>query len=221
MAQSKGAESKVSAIDHALSIWRASFGFSRRRQLWKWLIGEQEVQWLRVVMIEETRKWIEALNPATLDALEISGNNWRNAGFKSYRITSWPEYDICDGPLPQAFDLIVADQVFEHLLWPYRAAKNVHAMLRPGGHFLITTPFLIRVHNHPVDCSRWTEVGLKHFLAECGFPIEKIKTGSWGNRVCVRSNFMDWTPYRRFHSLRNEPNFPVSVWALAEAGPCS
>jgi hypothetical protein len=75
-------------------------------------------------------------------------------------------------------------------------------MLAPGCHFLITTPFLIRRHDIPVDCSRWTELGMKHFLAECGFPIETIRTGSWGSRSCVKANF--------------KPNFPVSVWALAQ-----
>ena len=33
-------------------------------------------------------------------------------------------------------------------------------------------PFLIRVHNVPIDCSRWTEDGLKFHLEECGFKIK-------------------------------------------------
>jgi hypothetical protein len=66
--------------------------------------------------------------------------------------------------------------------------------------------------------STTTEVGLKHFLAECGFPPEAIRTDSWGNRDCVIESFkMMATPYRkRIHSLRNEPDFPVHVWALAQ-----
>ena len=45
------------------------------------------------------------------------------------------------------------------------------------------------LHGYPIDCSRWTELGLKHFLAECGFPIEDFKTGSWGNRASVKASF--------------------------------
>ena len=90
-------------------------------------------------------------------------------------------------------------------------------MLAPGGYFLLSTPFLIRIHNNPTDCSRWTEVGMKHFLAECGFPLEKVQTGSWGNRSCVVGNFETFVPYRsRLHSLRNEPKYPMVIWALAQ-----
>jgi hypothetical protein len=98
----------------------------------------------------------------------------------------------------------------------HRTAGNVLSMLRPGGRFLISTPFLVRVHEFPIDCTRWTEDGLRHFLGEAGFPLDRIKTGSWGNRACVKANFSCWMGYRsRFHSLRNEPNFPITVWAMA------
>jgi hypothetical protein len=102
-------------------------------------------------------------------------------------------------------------------LWPYRAGRNVYQMLNPGGYVLVTTPFLIRIHDQPVDCSRWTELGLKHLLAECGFPMKNIRTGSWGNRACVIANFTEWPHYApQQHSLDNEPNFPLVVWALAQ-----
>ena len=173
--------------------------------------------WARTVLYRECFKLVQELNPGELDVLEISaGNIWQPLGFKSYTEANYPEFDVCSMALPKQFDLVIADQVFEHLLWPYRAGKNVYEMTKPGGHFLITTPFLIKVHQVPVDCSRWTELGLKHFLAECGFPIEKIQTGSWGNRACVKANFSSWARRGWFKSLVNEPDFPVSVWAIAK-----
>jgi hypothetical protein len=88
-----------------------------------------------------------------------------------------------------------------------------------SGHFLATTPFLLRIHKVPYDCSRWTETGMKYLLAECGFPLETIHTGSWGNRDCVRENLRSdgkSAPYRPWKtSLRNDPDFPIVVWALA------
>lgn len=178
--------------------------------------GAEDDHWSRVIMRRETDALIRSLGPARLDALEISGEGARRFPFRSYRSANFPEYDVCAGPLPATFDLIVAEQVFEHLRWPYRAGRNVHAMLAPGGYALISTPFLVRIHEHPIDCTRWTETGLRHFLAECGFPLEKIRTGSWGNRACVRANLNGWTRYRRrFHSLKNERLFPYHVWALA------
>lgn len=173
--------------------------------------------WARTVLYQECFKLVKELHPEGLDVLEISsGNIWQSFGFKSFTEANFPEFDVCSMTLPNQFDLVIADQVFEHLLWPYRAGKNVYEMTKPGGYFLITTPFLIKVHQVPVDCSRWTELGLKHFLAECGFPIEKIQTGSWGNRACVKANFNSWARRGWFKSLVNEPDFPVSVWAIAK-----
>lgn len=174
--------------------------------------------WCRIVMNRATRDWVAALDPSRLKALEISGCAWESAlPFRSYRAVFFPEYDVCAGPLDETFDLVLAEQVFEHLLWPYRAGRHIHQMLNLGGHLLITTPFLIRVHDYPVDCTRWTELGLKHLLAECGFPMENIRTGSWGNRACVIANFTQWPNYEpEIHSLENEPDFPLVVWALAQ-----
>lgn len=180
-------------------------------------VGYDYGHWVRTVMYRECAKLIEMLDPEQLDVLEISsGNVWQKFNFKSFTEANYPEFDVCSMQLPQQYDLIIADQVFEHLLWPYRASRNIHAMLKPGGNFLVTTPFLIKVHQVPVDCSRWTELGLKHLLAECGFPIEKIQTGSWGNRACVKANFDSWARRGWFRSLKNEAEFPVAVWALAE-----
>lgn len=173
--------------------------------------------WSRAVMYQECFKLIEGLGPSKLDVLEISASKvWQPLGFKSYTEANFPEFDVCSMTLPKSFDLIIANQVFEHLLWPYRAGRNVYSMLKPAGHLLVTTPFLIRVHDDPVDCSRWTELGIKHLLAECGFPIDCIKTGSWGNRACVKANFRTWAWRGWFKSLTNEPDFPVVVWALAK-----
>lgn len=174
------------------------------------------VHWSRVVMNETCRELINSLKISEMDALEISGTGWKKFGFKSYRSVTYPAFDICSEALPESFDIILAEQVFEHLLWPYRAGRNVFAMLRPGGYFMVSTPFLYRVHEFPVDCSRWTELGLRHLLAECGFDFENIQTGSWGNRRCVKAFLTGYKPYNRLvHSLKNEREFPVHVWALA------
>jgi SAM-dependent methyltransferase len=180
--------------------------------------GSGPEHWMRVVMNQETKRLIDSLNPGSLKVLEISGRYWDQPNlFREYPGVYFPEFDICSQTLAEKFDLIIAEQVFEHLLWPFRAAKNVHAMLRPGGYFLITTPFSVRIHNAPTDCSRWSEVGIKYFLADCGFPLEEIQTGSWGNRACVRAHLKDWWYiYQSWrHSLENEPDYPLSVWALA------
>ena len=183
-----------------------------------WKLGNEIIPWNRVVLNQETRKLISQIQPEKLNVFEISGTDWKDFGFLSYKSSSMTDYDVCHSTLNETFDLIIAEQVFEHLLYPYRAGVNIYKMLNDGGYFLITTPFLYGIHNCPVDCTRWSETGLKYFLVECGFPIENISTGSWGNKQFLKShangNFCEFY-FKYWHSLENDPNFPTVVWGLA------
>jgi SAM-dependent methyltransferase len=215
--QSTPPQRAIELARSALATWRSP---ERRRAALKQLldrVGFDTTDWIRVVMYEECFAFIRSLGPEQLDVLEISaGPQWRRQfHFRSFSETQYPDFDICAQKLDRQFDLIIADQVFEHLPWPYRAGRNVFAMLRPGGWFVIATPFLVRVHNVPIDCSRWTERGMSYLLQECGFAESEIRTASWGNRACVRSNFAKWRRYGWYRPLANEPDFPAVVWAFA------
>ncbi|HWG78657.1 MAG TPA: tetratricopeptide repeat protein [Stellaceae bacterium] len=176
------------------------------------------LHWVRYVMVEEVRKLIAAIAPERLDVLEVSGEGWKDAfKYKSYKSLSYPDYDVCAGPTPDRFDLIILDQVLEHVRHPSRALAHVRQSLRPGGRCLVSTPFLLRVHPSPLDLWRWTEEGLRCLLEDCGFDPAKIKSGGWGNRDCVIANFSRWEVYDPGqHSLENEPDYPATVWALAQ-----
>jgi predicted SAM-dependent methyltransferase len=178
--------------------------------------SKAEEQWVRIVMDQATENLVKSLDYSSFKTLEISGNKWKNFGFLSYENKFFPELDICKSGLDKFYDLIIAEQVFEHLAYPYRAGKNVFEMLKPGGYFLITTPFLLKIHPDPIDCNRWTPLGLNYFLNECGFELEDILVESWGNRECLVANFDEWKRYKpKSHSLENDPNLPLVVWALA------
>lgn len=170
--------------------------------------------WCRVVMNRATADFVTHLGPANLDVLEISGASWSGFGFRSYESANYPAFDISRDRTSRTYDLIIAEQVFEHLRHPARAARNVLGMLRNGGTFLITTPFLIKYHPAPLDLWRWTAEGLAAFLEDAGF--EMVEAASWGNRACVAGNFDSWPSYDgAAHSLDNEPDFPIVVWAFA------
>lgn len=112
-------------------------------------------QWCRVVMNNDLTERVEKMNPATLDALEVSGSVWASMGFKSYSQAIYPQFDICSHRLPEAkFDIAIAEQVFEHIPAPQMAAENILQSLRPGGAFVISTPFLIMEHPSPLDMWR-------------------------------------------------------------------
>lgn len=185
---------------------------------WLQAIGYETADWIRVVMYKSCFDYVNALDPVRLDVLEVSaGPQWRREfKFRSYEETAFPGFDICSETLPSRYDLIIADQVFEHLPRPAQAARNVFEMLKPGGHFIVATPFLVKVHNVPIDCSRWTETGLSFLLQDAGFDPERIQTHSWGNRACLIANLQRWRKRGFIGSLRNEPDFPVIVWAFAQ-----
>ena len=109
-------------------------------------VGYDTTDWVRSVMYESCFDFVRSLDPSRLDVLEISaGPQWvREFRFRRYEPTQFPGFDICAETLPRRYDLIIADQVFEHLQWPYRAGRNVWSMLKPGGHFVVVTPFLVR-----------------------------------------------------------------------------
>jgi len=204
--------------DRALSViplWQRV----RRDPRFRAAVGFEETLWTRHVSEVEMRRLVAALDPGRLSALEISGDHWSQAGFRAYRRVDFPGFDICVDVLPERFDLIIAEHVFEHIRWPHRAARNVRRMLVPGGHFLIVTPFLYKVHPNPLDCTRWTEQGLRFFLEDAGFPSDRIVTGSWGNRACIEATFRhEYRLFNRYlHSVQHEPDYPVVVWALTRS----
>ena len=178
--------------------------------------------WQRYASYNLIKKDINFLKLGDLDVLEISaGEYWKdNFNFKSFDQMNFPKHDICkDIDVRKKYDLIIADNVWEHLKYPHKATKNVLKMLNSNGHFLIITPFLVRVHDVPIDCSRWTEDGLRYFLNECGFEIENINTNSWGNKKCVKSDLRNdstWTRVGIYKDMSNDKLFPIQVWALAK-----
>ena len=178
----------------------------------------------RIVMQRSTRRWIAALKPGTLDAAEISGRIGRRFGFRSLSQFRYPRHDICKGPFRDPdgailqFDIILANQVWEHLDRPYAATRHVRQMLRQGGWFWLAVPFHVPWHGDPVDCSRWSARGLKNLLIEAGFAAERITARQWGNRAAARRNLeADWPPVHdpETDDLTNDPNFPICAWALA------
>ncbi len=173
----------------------------------------------RVKMMKASRAMIRALDPEGLHVAEISGKWGQQFGFGRYERFHFPKHDICLGPFlddagrPRQFDLILANQVWEHLDRPYAATRHVREMLRPGGHFWLAVPFFVPFHAAPVDCSRWTARGLKNLLIKAGFD-----ENARGNRAAaIRNLEPGWPPAydRKSDSLRNEPDMPICAWALA------
>jgi len=175
-------------------------------------------QWQRLTLNTAVNRHIEALDPTSRSAAEISGDAHVSKPWRSYVSLNYPEFDLC-APLRDRgkFDVVICEQVIEHVIDPWAAADNLRGLSSPGGHVIVSTPFLIRVHELPMygmpDYWRFTPRGLRTLLERAGLEVETV--GSWGNRSCVVGNFDHWPAYRRWHSLRNEPDLPIQVWAFA------
>jgi SAM-dependent methyltransferase len=174
--------------------------------------------WVRTILNRAVDGHINTLGPTTLNAAEISGQNHASRPWLSYTSLTYPEFDVCAPlELEQRFDVVICEQVLEHVPDPWAAARNLRELSRPGGHVIVSTPFLIKVHELLLfgmhDYWRFTPRGLRVLLEAGGLEVDSI--GSWGNRVCVTGNLSRWAAYRPWHPLRNEPDVPVQVWAFA------
>jgi SAM-dependent methyltransferase len=177
-----------------------------------------EEHWLRVELNRAVERHLDLLGPASLRAVEISGGAHAARGWASYTRLDHPEFDLC-APLENRgmFDVVICEQVLEHVSDPCAAARNLRGLCEPGGHVVVSTPFLVRVHELPEygmgDYWRFTPRGLRTLLEGAGLEVEEV--GAWGNRDAVRGNLDRWSAKRPWHSLRNEADLPLQVWAFA------
>ena len=169
-----------------------------------------------MVMNEATQKIMSSLDTTTFDALEISGRAWSSTDFKTYTAVSYPQFDVCNiaDDYKNSYNIIIAEQVLEHIRNPFKGVSNVYDMLRPNGYFFVTTPFFLKIHGAPNDYWRWTPMGLTAMLEDCGFTVELSE--AWGNKDCVAGNLDQWKIYEPGLNLNNEPEFPVVCWTLAK-----
>lgn len=79
---------------------------------------------------------------------------------------------ICFGealPFEDAsFDTILCTEVLEHTRQPWRVMAEFARLLRPGGHVLISVPFIYPLHEKPHDYWRFTGYGLEAISSAAG-----------------------------------------------------
>jgi len=186
-----------------------------RHQIRTTLVGAGSAdQWLREAMNRDLDRFFATLPPSTTDVIEVSGDLRGNLAWKSYESLTYPEFDICvPSVAPAGADLVICEQVLEHVRDPYLAVRNLVRLVRPQGLVLVSTPFLVRIHAHPEDHWRFTPSGMRLLLEAGG--LEVVWVRSWGNRRCVNANLRKWAAYRPWRSLGNDKDVPMVVWALA------
>lgn len=173
-----------------------------------------EPHWMRRIMSLSISEFINKLDMEELDVVEISGTDNSVYNWKTYTSYTYPEFDLLNpGQITKQYDVVLCEQVLEHVQDPFHATRTLYDLLIPGGVLVVNTPFLIRLHGMPDDYWRFTPSGIEILLEKAGF--KSIEVNTWGNKSAVKNNLNNWQHYRFYHSLKNNPSTPVMVWAIA------
>jgi SAM-dependent methyltransferase len=77
-------------------------------------------------------------------------------------------------------DCAIATEVLEHCPEPGLVLAEIARVLRPGGMFFFTVPFLWPLHDVPYDHYRYTPFALERLLKDAGFArVELRALGGW------------------------------------------
>ncbi len=142
----------------------------------------------------------------------IKGDKTLEIGIREHKITDGDSLDcvesynptyLCDLNLDEIpindnfYDCVVAAEVLEHLLNPYRAVREFYRVLRKDGVLVISVPNICSLVNRinmlrgrlPLNCAEAVDeisperhvvdfnlYSIKFLLEECGFKIEKISS---------------------------------------------
>lgn len=82
-----------------------------------------------------------------------------------------------------SFDSVLCNQVLEHVFNPQQFLSEIRRVLKPGGHLLLTVPFVWDEHEQPYDCARYTTFGLRHLFEEQS--LQWVEHRKLGNDVSI------------------------------------
>jgi SAM-dependent methyltransferase len=79
-----------------------------------------------------------------------------------------------------SMDGVVSLNLFEHVYKFENAFKESARVLKPGGIFVISTPFMVNIHGSPDDYHRYTKSFYVKILQENGFVVERVEELGFG-----------------------------------------
>lgn len=150
-----------------------------------------------------------------LSRVGISANDVTIANYPQENILSLSFED-------NTFDIVVSDQVLEHIEGdPFTAISEIKRVLKPGGIAIHTTCFINPIHAAPSDFWRFTPNALSLLHKDWH---EVIAADGWGNQQVwdvvkdgIRGfNIPDakWHPLNKI-AVKNDPLWPIVTWVVA------
>jgi SAM-dependent methyltransferase len=89
----------------------------------------------------------------------------------------WPIADA-------SFDMVLCTQVIEHVPDVEFLLGQIHRVLEPGGHLVVTVPFLYMEHGAPRDYRRFSKYEMNRLLGGSFEIIQNQPEGGIGSTVC-------------------------------------
>ncbi len=135
------------------------------------------------------------------------------------------------------FDAAISFNTFEHIPEFEMTFKETSRVLKKGGRFIFSTPFLHQVHGSPNDYWRYTGSALENLLSKNGFKVKHIIPLGRGIFVArysllyvaiprfLRPFFAAWawfldstlaTLSSRYRKLCTQDNYPLGYFVYAE-----
>lgn len=101
--------------------------------------------------------------------------------YLSLDVYPYPEVDlVCDltrtVPLRnESFDIIALMNVMEHVYDTHALLAALSDLLQPGGFLIVAIPFLIKIHQAPIDYVRFTHFALRQLGEEHGLRVDSME----------------------------------------------
>jgi ubiquinone/menaquinone biosynthesis C-methylase UbiE len=101
------------------------------------------------------------------------------------------------------FDTVICNQVLEHVKEPEKLFSETFRVLKKGGNFICTAPFLEPNHADPEDYFRYTKEALALMAERRGFKV--LNFGSYGSFPIVAFSFIRFkffNPYKKHSRIK-------------------
>lgn len=89
-------------------------------------------------------------------------------------------------------DIVLCNQVLEHVQDPIKATADMFRVLKPGGRCIGSVPHVSPVHLEPYDFRRYTDLGLEQLLKNAGFVNISIEGSGGVYSAAALMVAMDW-----------------------------
>lgn len=114
---------------------------------------------------------------------QVTCVDWPGSLHETSHIDVYADLNEPTGIADASFDTILSSSVLEHI-WRHDVIwREMARTLKPGGHLILTVPFVYALHEAPHDYFRWTRFALEKACEEVG--LEIVRNEPYGGGVDV------------------------------------